>query len=115
MSDKKIVTLPKDSVELESGRKVKIKDMSIDDIDFCSDVTTIHQDGSGGTYFSGLSKSRTAWLRRGIAGGEFNNFKLNANGLVDDSVLKQLSEVEKNELITKIQDYQSMGEENPSH
>tara|TARA_R100000152_G_C6744287_1_gene167983 strand:+ start:97 stop:444 length:348 start_codon:yes stop_codon:yes gene_type:complete len=115
MSDKKIVSLPKGTVELSTGRKVNLKDMSIDDIDFCSDTTTIHQDGAGGTYFTGLSKSRTAWLRRGIAGGDFKNFKLNASGLVDDSVLKQLTEAEKNELILKVQEHQSMGEESPSH
>ena len=115
MSDKKIVKLPKDTVELSTGKNVKLKDMSIDDIDECSDITTIHQDGAGGTYFAGLSKSRTAWLRRGIKGGDFTNFKFAPNGFVDDSVLKQLNEVEKNELVQKIQEYQSMGEENPSH
>tara|TARA_Y100000401_G_C8324565_1_gene227375 strand:- start:737 stop:1081 length:345 start_codon:yes stop_codon:yes gene_type:complete len=112
---KKIVELPKDTIELSTGRKVKLKDMTIDEVDHCSDSTVIHQDGAGGNYFTGLAKSRTAWLRRGIAGGEFNSFKLNASGLVDDSVLKQLSETEKNELIVAIQSHQNMGEEIPSH
>ena len=30
-------------VKLSSGRVVKLKDMSIDDMDFCNDVTTMHQ------------------------------------------------------------------------
>tara|TARA_Y100001963_G_C6539760_1_gene334957 strand:+ start:24 stop:371 length:348 start_codon:yes stop_codon:yes gene_type:complete len=115
MSDKKIVKLPKGTIELSTGRKVKLKDMTIDEVDQCSDATVIHQDSAGGSYFTGLAKSRTAWLRRGIAGGDFNNFALNQTGLVDDSVLKQLSETEKNELVQEVQKYQNMGEESPSH
>ena len=102
-------------VKLSSGRVVKVKDMSIDDMDFCNDVTTMHQDSGGGTYFSGLAKARTSWLRRGIEGGEINDFKLDSNGLVDDSVLKQMNDVEKNELTMLIQEHQNMGEEKPSH
>ena len=59
-------------------------------------------------------RARTAWLRRGVKGGDFKAFKLDAAGLVVDNVLKQLSEVEKNELMNEIQDYQKMGEETPS-
>ena len=114
MSDKKIVNLPNDQKKLSTGRVIKLRDMSIDDMDFCNDITTIHQNDAGATHFSGLAKSRTAWLRRGIAGGDFNNFKLDAKGQVDDSTLKQLSETEKNELISIIQGYQVVGEENPS-
>ena len=113
MSNKKIVNKPNEA-KLSSGRVVIIKEMSVDDMDFCNDITTIHQDGSGGTYFTGLAKARTAWLRRGIEGGDFKNFKLNAQGLTDDSVLKELLEEEKNELIQRIQGFQGMGEEKPS-
>ena len=115
MSEKKIVSLPKGTIKLSTGRKVKLKDMTIDDVDQCSDSTVIHQDPAGGNYFTGLAKSRTAWLRRGIAGGDFNNFKLNGSKIIDDSVIKQLSETEKNELVQKIQAHQNMGEEHPSH
>ena len=114
MSNKKIVNKPNEA-KLSSGRVVKIKEMSIDDMDACNDTTTIHQDSGGGTYFTGLAKARTAWLRRGIEGGEFKSFKLNAQGLTDDSVIKELSEVEKNELVQEIQGYQNLGEEKPSH
>ena len=115
MSNKKIVKLPRNEVELSSGRKVILKDMSIDDIDVCNDITTIHQDSGGGTYFSGLARARTAWLRRGIKGGEFNKFKLDSKGFADDSVLRQLNENEKNEFIPLLQEYNNMGEEKPSH
>ena len=113
MSNKKIVNKPNEA-KLSSGRVVKIREMTIDDMDFCNDITTIHQDSGGGTYFTGLAKARTAWLRRGLEGGDFKNFKLNSEGLTDDSVLKELTDSEKNELIQVIQEYQGMGEEKPS-
>lgn len=84
--------------------------MSIDDIDYCSDITILNYKDGEMTNISGLAKSRTAWLRRGIAGGEFKAFKKDANGFPIDKVLKQLTDDEKNELITLIQEYQQVGE-----
>ena len=101
-------------VVLSTKRKVKINDMSIDDIDFCQDLTVINFENGEATGVRNMSKARTAWLRRGIKGGDFKQFKVE-DGLVVDSVLKQLSEDEKNELLPKIQEFQNMGEESPSH
>lgn len=101
--------MSKKIVELSTKKKVELKEMSIDEIDFCNDITILKQDESGNNYVFGISKARTAWLRRGISGGDFKSFKLE-EGLVSDKVLKQLSESEKNELVTIIQDYQNMGE-----
>lgn len=98
------------TVELSSKKKVKIKEMSIDDIDFCSDLTILNYQDGEMKNISGLSKSRTAWLRRGIAGGDFKNFTTDGNGFPTDKVLKQLTDDEKNELITIIQEYQQVGE-----
>ena len=107
--------MAKKEVELKSKRKVAIKEMSIDEMDYCSDLTTVKLDDNGSIENIGnMSKSRTAWLRRGIKGGDFKGFKIE-NNLVVDSVLKQLSDTEKNELLTKIQEFQKMGEESPSH
>ena len=103
--------MAKKNVELKSGRKIQLKDMSIDDVDFCSDIAEIlYNDAGEVSTVRGVSKSRTAWLRRGIAGGDFKEFSLNGKGLVGDSVLKELNEVEKNELMGLIQGYQSLGE-----
>jgi hypothetical protein len=100
----------KKNVTLESGRKVKLKEMSIDDIDFCTDITTIVYDEQGGlSTVKGISKARTAWLRRGIEGGDFKNFSSNGS-VVGDGTLKELSEAEKNELMQLVQSYQNMGE-----
>tara|TARA_Y100001963_G_scaffold19104_1_gene24148 strand:- start:14957 stop:15265 length:309 start_codon:yes stop_codon:yes gene_type:complete len=102
--------MAKKNVELSSGKKIKLKEMSIDDIDFCSDMTEVVYNDGEVTTVKGVSRSRTAWLRRGIAGGDFKNFSLNAKGLVGDTALKELNEAEKNELMTLIQEYQSLGE-----
>ena len=91
-------------VELSSGRKVELKEMSIDDVDFCSDIAEIFYNGNGEvSTVKGVSKSRTAWLRRGIAGGDFKSFSMNVKGLVEDSALKELNDTEKNELMVLIQ------------
>ena len=98
-------------IELSSGRKIELREMSIDEVDFCSDVAEIVYDDEGVvSTVKNVSKSRTAWLRRGIAGGDFKNFSINAKNQVDDSALKELTEAEKNEVLEKIQNYQSMGE-----
>lgn len=98
-------------VELSSGRKIELKEMSIDEVDFCSDIAEVVYNDSGDvSTVRGVSKSRTAWLRRGVSGGDFKNFSVNAKGLVGDTALKELNEAEKNELVALIQNYQNMGE-----
>ena len=102
--------MAKKIVELKSKKKIELKEMSLDDVDYCNDLTSlIYKDGEV-SHIKGLSSSRTAWLRRGIKGGDFKGFKTNDKGFVDDSVIKQLSEDERNELVSLIQDYQSLGE-----
>ena len=103
--------MAKKNVELKSGRKIQLKEMSFDDVDFCSDIAEIIYNEAGEvSTVKGVSKSRTAWLRRGIDGGDFKDFSLNGKGLVGDTVLKELNEAEKNELMTLVQGYQSLGE-----
>lgn len=98
-------------LELSTGRKVEIKDMPIDDVDYCSDIAEIvyNDDGDISTV-RGVSKSRTAWIRRGLTGGDFKNFALGVKGFVSDETIKELSEIEKNELMGLIQSHQNMGE-----
>ena len=85
-------------VKLKSGKEVKIKEMSIDDIDACSDLMTFSMKGDNISTIHGISKARTSWLRKGIGGD------------VSDKFLKSLSEDEKNELSQKIQEHQRLGE-----
>ena len=103
--------MAKKIVELASKKKVEIKEMSIDEIDYCTDVIQLKTDESGNQIIGNMAKSRTAWLRRGIKGGDFKNFKIDSKtGFVTDNVIKQLTDEEKNELIQEIQEYQKLGE-----
>jgi hypothetical protein len=108
---KETVKLKQDEVKVPSGKIVKLKEMSIDEVDFCNDIPSfVYGDDGEISSIKNISKSRTAWLRRGIKGGDFNGFKTTTKGLVEDSVLKQLDEADRNFLMTKIQEFQRLGE-----
>ena len=102
--------MSKKTVELSSKKKVQLREMSIDEVDFCSDLSIIKYEDGEVSHIAGLSKTRTAWLRRGIAGGDFKGYEVGDDGYPTDSVLKQLNEKEKNELVKIIQEYQDLGE-----
>ena len=102
--------MSKKIVELKSKKKIELREMSLDEVDFCNDVAVMKYEDGEVSHISGLSKSRTAWLRRGIKGGDFKAFKTDTNGYPEDSVLKQLNEEEKNELVQLVQEHQSLGE-----
>lgn len=85
------------SINLATDKEVKIKEMSVDDIDFCNDVPEMKYDGDTLVAIKNLSKARTAWIRKGVDG-------------VNDSFIKSLNDDEKNELSIAIQDYQRLGE-----
>ena len=102
--------MSKKIVELSTKKKVELREMSIDEMDYCNDVPVVNYKNSKVSHVQYLSKSRTAWLRRGIKGGDFKSFKVDSDGYPIDNVLKQLTEVEKNELVIKIQGYQELGE-----
>lgn len=100
---------------LKSGRKVLIKDMSLDDIDECKDTIDIEFSNGQAKHIRNVNKSRTKWLRKGIAGGDFKNWKPNLELEAPDAVIKQLSDTEKEELHGLIQEAQSLGEDMPSN
>ena len=102
--------MSKKTVELKSKRKVDLKEMSIDEVDSCNDAAIMKYENGEVSHISGLSRTRTAWLRRGIKGGDFKTFKTGTDGYPEDSVLKQLTEEEKNELVQLVQEYQKLGE-----
>ena len=102
--------MAKKIVELSTKRKVELKEMSLDEVDFCNDIPIVKYEDGEVSHIVGLSKSRTAWIRRGILGGDFKSFDIDKNEYPTDLVLKQLSELEKNELVIAIQKYQELGE-----
>ena len=78
-------------------KSVKIKEMSVDDIDFCNDVPQMRYEGDQVVAITNLSKARTSWIRRGVEGA-------------DDKFIKSLSEDEKNERSLAVQEFQRLGE-----
>ena len=88
-------------IKLKSGISATLKGMSVDDIDYCNDLPMLRYEDEQVVAIQNLSKARTAWLRKGVAG-------------CDDKFLRSLSDEDKNELSLAIQEFQRLGEENPS-
>ena len=93
--------------KLSTKRTVVLKEMSIDDMDHCNDLQHICQESDGGISIYGLNKSNTAWIRKGLSGGDFKDV---INGVVPDSVIKELSVTEKTELVELIREHSTLGE-----
>tara|TARA_R100000773_G_scaffold39507_1_gene35015 strand:+ start:376 stop:630 length:255 start_codon:yes stop_codon:yes gene_type:complete len=84
-------------MKLSTGKEVKLKEMSVDDIDYCSDLPQMKYENNEVTSITNLSKARTAWIRKGVEGA-------------DDKFIKSLTENEKNELSLAVQEHQRLGE-----
>ena len=82
---------------LSNGKKVTLKEMSVDDIDFCNDIPQMRYENNEVVAIANLAKARTAWIRRGV-------------DKADDAFIKKLSEEEKNELSLAVQEFQRLGE-----
>ena len=91
---------------LSTKRKVILKEMSLDDMDHCNDMLRLGVDKDG-YYQQGINKMQTAWIRKGLSGGKF---KVEINGTVPDSVIRELNEAEKIELVALIKEYNQLGE-----
>ena len=91
--------------ELSTGRKVKIRELSEDQIADLRDIPEIYFIGEEEKTIRNTHKANLAWLRCGLAGGDFKNWK--PNGIAPpDSVIRQLTEDERIELIAVIQECQ---------
>ena len=100
--------------KLESGRKVQIKELSEDQIADLKDIPEIYFIGDKERTIRNTNKANLAWLRCGLGGGEFNDWK--PNGVAPpDHVLKQLTDVEKMELVGLIQECQIINPRKPSN
>jgi len=84
-------------VTLNSGKEVSLKEMSVDDMDYCNDLPQMRYEDNEIVSISNLSKARTAWIRKGVDNA-------------DDKFIKSLSEDDKNELSLAVQEYQRLGE-----
>ena len=93
--------------KLSTGRKVVLNEMTYDDMDVCKDIQKFGTMTDGSTVVYNFHKSMTTWIRKGLSGGDF---KQKINGSVPDSVLKELTDVEKLELVELIKNYNILGE-----
>ena len=98
---------------LKSGRNVLINEIYIDDIDTIKDSLQVTFKDNAPNSVLGLNKQKTLWVRKGLGGGDFNGWDAKVG--VSDSIIRQLSEEEKDELVQTIQEVQSLGEKVPSN
>lgn len=94
--------------KLNSGRKVLIKEMSIDQIDKCTDIPEVIFDEGSVKTIKNSSKARTQWIRYGLGGGDFKDYK-EKSGVVVDNTIKEMTLEEKDNLMLAIQDAQVLG------
>ena len=80
-----------------NGKEVELVEMSIDDIDYCSDLPQMRYENGQPVSITNLSKARTAWIRMGVKGA-------------DDKFIRSLTDEEKNELSSEVQEFQRLGE-----
>ena len=98
---------------LSSGRKVKIKDLTLDQIADLKDIAEIYYIGETERTIRNQHKSNLAWIRCGLGGGDFEDWK--PNGVAPpDAVIKQLTEEERVELVWIIQECQIVNPKKPS-
>ena len=97
-------------VSLSTGRKVKIKELSVDDIDICKDTARILFDKDELKSITGVNKARTNWIRKGTYGGDFKTWKGGDGTQIPDSAIKELRASEADELMAKVQEQQRLGE-----
>ena len=99
--------------KLKSGRKVQIKDLTEDQIADLKDIPEIYFIGDQERTIRNTNKANLAWLRCGIGGGDFNDWK--PNGVAPpDHVLRQLTEDERLEIVLLIKECQTVNPKKPS-
>ena len=99
--------------KLKSGRKVQINDLTEDQIADLKDIPEIYFIGEQERTIRNTNRANLAWLRCGIGGGDFEDWK--PNGIAPpDHVLKQLTETARLEIIGLIQECQIVNPKKPS-
>ena len=89
--------------KLESGKKVKLKDVSIDERDEMLDSVEYQYDEKGSpTGVKMMHSTMTKWIRLGV------------DGDTSDKFLKSLTLSDRTEIFIKMQEYLMVGEEKAS-
>ena len=99
--------------KLKSGRKVQIKELSEDQIADLKDIPEVYLNSKEKVVYRNVNKAHLAWLRCGIGGGDFDDWK--PNGVAPpDHALKQLTDKERSEIVGLIQECQTINPKKPS-
>ena len=100
--------------KLKSGRKVQIKELTEDQIADLKDIPEIYFIGDQERTIRNTNKANLAWLRCGIGGGDFDDWK--PNGVAPPAhVLRQLTEDERLEIVLLIKECQTVNPKKPSN
>ena len=90
-------------IKLESGKKIKLKDVSIDDRDEMLDSVEYQYDAKGNAKgMKMMNTTMTKWIRLGV------------DGDTSDKFLKSLTVQDRTEIFIKMQEYLLVGEEKAS-
>ena len=90
-------------MKLESGKKIKLKDVSIDERDEMLDSVQYEMDSDGNVgQIKMMHSTMTKWIRIGL------------DGDTSDKFLKTLTLEDRTEIFTKMQSYYLVGEEKAS-
>ena len=90
-------------IKLKSGKKVKLKDVSIDERDEMLDSVEYLYDEKGNTKgMKMMNTTMTKWIRLGV------------DGDTSDKFLKSLTLSDRTEIFVKMQEYLLVGEEKAS-
>ena len=98
--------------KLSTGRKVLIKDLGEDTIVDLKDIMEFVSYPNGSSTIKNVNKHRLAWIREGTGGLE--DWKAKNGEIIEDQLLKTLTEKEKDELFTLIQEAQVLNPKKPS-
>ena len=98
--------------KLKTGKKVLIKDLGEDAIVNLKDIMEFVSYPNGSSTIKNVNKHRLAWLREGTAGLE--DWKAKNGEIIEDQLLKTLTEKEKDELFILIQEAQVLNPKKPS-
>ena len=98
--------------KLSTGKKVLIKDLGEDKIVDLKDIMEFVSYPNGSSTIKNVNKHRLAWIREGTGGLE--DWKAKNGEIIEDQLLKTLTEKEKDELFTLIQEAQVLNPNKPS-
>jgi len=98
--------------KLKTGKKVLIKDLGEDTIVDLRDIMQFVTYPNGSSTVSNVHKHRLAWIREGTSG--LGDWKAKNGEIIEDKLLKTLTEKEKDELFKFIQEAQVLNPSKPS-